>query len=53
VARFGGLDPEAKIVPFRGESYELVPEKRYLVRAFLYPVPNPPFSIPKVFILRA
>jgi L-2-hydroxyglutarate oxidase len=43
VARFGGLDPGAKIVPFRGEYYELVPEKRYLVKTLVYPVPNPDF----------
>ena len=29
VARLDGVDPQAKIVPFRGEYYELVPEKRY------------------------
>src|SRR5437899_10583069 len=43
VARFSGLDPGAKIVPFRGEYYELVPEKRYLVRMLGYPVHNPDF----------
>ena len=31
VARFDGLNPVAKIVPFRGEYFELVPERRYLV----------------------
>jgi len=43
VARFGGLNPGAKIVPFRGEYYELVPERRYLVKSLVYPVPNPDF----------
>ncbi|EKQ70562.1 putative dehydrogenase [Leptolyngbyaceae cyanobacterium JSC-12] len=43
VARLGGIDPHAKIVPFRGEYYELVPEKRYLVNTLIYPVPNPAF----------
>ena len=33
VARYGGLDPAAKIVPFRGEYYELVPERRHLVKS--------------------
>ena len=33
----------AKIVPFRGEYYELTPEKRYLVNGAIYPVPNPNF----------
>jgi (S)-2-hydroxyglutarate dehydrogenase len=35
--------PPAKIVPFRGEYYELTPEKRYLVNGAIYPVPNPNF----------
>ncbi|HEY9862479.1 MAG TPA: L-2-hydroxyglutarate oxidase [Candidatus Obscuribacterales bacterium] len=43
VARMGQADPKAKIVPFRGEYYELVPEKRYLVKTLIYPVPNPAF----------
>jgi L-2-hydroxyglutarate oxidase len=43
VAREAGLDPEAKIVPFRGEYYELVPERRHLVKTLIYPVPNPVF----------
>lgn len=43
VARMGKVDPQAKIVPFRGEYYELVPEKRYLVKTLIYPVPNPDF----------
>jgi L-2-hydroxyglutarate oxidase len=43
VARFSGLDPGAKIVPFRGEYYELVPERRHLVKSLIYPVPDPDF----------
>ncbi len=43
VARMAGLQPQAKIVPFRGEYYELVPEKRHLVNTLIYPVPNPAF----------
>jgi L-2-hydroxyglutarate oxidase len=34
---------DMKIVPFRGEYYELKPEKRYLVKNLIYPVPNPQF----------
>ncbi len=30
-----------QIVPFRGEYYEIVPEKRHLVRGLIYPVPDP------------
>jgi (S)-2-hydroxyglutarate dehydrogenase len=43
VARLGGLQPEARIVPFRGEYYELIPERRHLVKTLIYPVPNPDF----------
>lgn len=43
VAQMANLQPPAKIVPFRGEYYELVPEKRYLVNTLIYPVPNPSF----------
>ncbi|MEP6797695.1 MAG: L-2-hydroxyglutarate oxidase [Lapillicoccus sp.] len=43
VATECGLDPGAQIVPFRGEYFELVPEKHYLVRTLIYPVPDPRF----------
>ncbi len=43
VARLDAVNPEAKIVPFRGEYYELVPDKRHLVNTLIYPVPNPAF----------
>ena len=52
VTRLGGLDPGAKIVPFRGEYYELVPERRYLVKALVYPVPNPDFPFLGVHFTR-
>ncbi len=43
LARKAGADPKARIVPFRGEYYELVPQRRSLVKALIYPVPNPKF----------
>ncbi|HIK39107.1 L-2-hydroxyglutarate oxidase [Thermoleptolyngbya sp. M55_K2018_002] len=52
VAKIGGVDPEAKIVPFRGEYYELTPEKRYLVKGLIYPVPNPAFPFLGVHFTR-
>jgi L-2-hydroxyglutarate oxidase len=52
VAKLGGVDPQAKIVPFRGEYYELVPEKRYLVKGLIYPVPNPDFPFLGVHFTR-
>ena len=52
VARFSGLDPGAKIVPFRGEYYELVPERRHLVKSLIYPVPDPDFPFLGVHFTR-
>ena len=52
VAQLGGVNPEAKIVPFRGEYYELKPEKRYLVKNLIYPVPNPDFPFLGVHFTR-
>jgi len=34
---------DLKILPFRGEYYELAPEKRAVVRGLIYPVPDPKF----------
>ena len=52
VAKLGGINPPAKIVPFRGEYYELKPEKRYLVKNLIYPVPNPAFPFLGVHFTR-
>lgn len=35
--------PAVQIVPFRGEYYDLVPDKEHLVRSLIYPVPDPQF----------
>ena len=52
VAKLNQVNPPAKIVPFRGEYYELVPEKRYLVKHLIYPVPNPNFPFLGVHFTR-
>ena len=52
VARLGGMEPQAMIVPFRGEYFELTPERRHLVRHLIYPVPNPAFPFLGVHFTR-
>jgi L-2-hydroxyglutarate oxidase len=52
VVRMSGERPDAKIVPFRGEYYELVADKRDLVRGLIYPVPDPRFPFLGVHFTR-
>ena len=41
-----------RIVPFRGEYYELVPERSHLVKGLIYPVPDPSFPFLGVHLTR-
>src|SRR5207247_2362959 len=41
VAGMAGAPPDTQIVPFRGDYYVLKPERRYLCRGMIYPVPDP------------
>lgn len=43
VAKLTNKNVDVKIIPFRGEYYELTKEKEYLVKNLIYPVPNPDF----------
>ncbi len=52
VAKKCGVDPQLKIVPFRGEYYELKPDKHHLVRNLIYPVPDPSFPFLGVHFTR-
>lgn len=52
MAKMVGMKTGMKIVPFRGEYYALVPEKRYLVNHLIYPVPNPDFPFLGVHFTR-
>ena len=52
IARMCGVDPKLQIIPFRGEYYELVPEKHHLVKHLIYPVPDPRFPFLGVHFTR-
>ncbi|TXS55833.1 L-2-hydroxyglutarate oxidase [Streptomyces sp. t39] len=50
VARLAGDDPKMRIVPFRGEYYDLA--RPDLVRGLVYPVPDPAFPFLGVHLTR-
>ncbi len=52
VARLAGEHPDVRVVPFRGEYYMLRPERRFLVRNLIYPIPNPAFPFLGVHFTR-
>ncbi|MFA6540755.1 MAG: L-2-hydroxyglutarate oxidase [Bacteroidota bacterium] len=52
IARTCGMHPGIRIIPFRGEYYELRKEKEYLVKNLIYPVPDPRFPFLGVHFTR-
>ncbi|GAB3624499.1 L-2-hydroxyglutarate oxidase [Mariniluteicoccus endophyticus] len=48
----GGARPDLRIVPFRGEYWELTPERAGLVRGLVYPVPDPSLPFLGVHLTR-
>jgi (S)-2-hydroxyglutarate dehydrogenase len=52
IAEKCGLDPDVKIIPFRGEYYKIKKEKEYLVKNLIYPVPDPKFPFLGVHFTR-
>jgi L-2-hydroxyglutarate oxidase len=52
VARLCGMEPGLQIVPFRGEYYQLVPARQFLVKNLIYPVPDPRFPFLGVHFTR-
>ncbi len=47
-----GASPDPRIVPFRGAYLRLVPARRELVRALIYPVPDPSLPFLGVHLTR-
>jgi L-2-hydroxyglutarate oxidase LhgO len=43
ISRLAGVPRQIQIVPFRGEYYDVIPERQFLVRSLIYPVPDPRF----------
>ena len=52
VTAMGGVKPDAQIVPFRGEYFELKPEAEHLCKNLIYPVPDPAFPFLGVHFTR-
>jgi (S)-2-hydroxyglutarate dehydrogenase len=47
-----GNEEEHRIIPFRGEYYKIAPERQFLVRNLIYPVPDPTFPFLGVHFTR-
>jgi len=52
LARMQGLNPPLRVVPFRGDYYELIPEARHKVRNLIYPLPHPTYPVLGVHLTR-
>lgn len=52
IARLAGMKPTVRIVPFRGEYYELREDRRDLVTGLIYPVPDPEMPFLGVHLTR-
>ena len=52
LTKLSGQEPPVKIVPFRGEYFELKPDARKLVKNLIYPTPDPAFPFLGVHFTR-
>jgi (S)-2-hydroxyglutarate dehydrogenase len=52
VSELAGERRRTRIVPFRGEYYKIKPQRQYLVRNLIYPVPDPAFPFLGVHFTR-
>ena len=52
IAQMAGLNPDVRIIPFRGQYVKLKPAAESLVRHLIYPVPDPQFPFLGVHFTR-
>jgi len=52
LVKASGQQPRAKIVPFRGEYFQVKPSRQFLVKHLIYPVPDPKFPFLGVHFTR-
>jgi L-2-hydroxyglutarate oxidase len=52
IAKMDGVNPLIKIIPFRGDYYELTEKALHKVRNLIYPVPDPTFPFLGVHFTR-
>lgn len=52
IANLTEKDNDLRIIPFRGEYYKLKPNKEYLIKNLVYPVPDPNFPFLGVHFTR-
>lgn len=52
ISRMAGNHSDLQIIPFRGEYYDVIPERQHLVRALIYPTPDPRFPFLGVHFTR-
>jgi L-2-hydroxyglutarate oxidase len=52
LVKMSGQNPSAKIIPFRGEYFQIKKERQFLVRNLIYPVPDQKFPFLGVHFTR-
>ena len=52
ISELAGEKRDMRIIPFRGEYYKIKPERQYLVKNLIYPVPDPKFPFLGVHFTR-
>ena len=52
IAKMDGVNPGVRIIPFRGDYYELTEKAVHKVRSLIYPVPDPAFPFLGVHFTR-